>query len=101
MDRGINTFAMHSGLTEEDFGWGSPNFHKMVSWHAERTLSIAVSGPEPVLERSVTPWAHVCLQGREKIQLIYKFTKMGFDILVADVDTVWWVSFLPTQHLSE
>jgi hypothetical protein len=30
VDRGINTFAMHSGLTEDDFGWGSPNFHKMV-----------------------------------------------------------------------
>lgn len=29
------------------------------------------------------------MQGREKIQLIYTFTKMGFDILVADVDTVW------------
>lgn len=29
-------------------------------------------------------------QGREKIQLIYTFTKMGFDILVADVDTVWY-----------
>jgi hypothetical protein len=27
---GINTFSMNSGLTENDFGWGSANFHKMV-----------------------------------------------------------------------
>ncbi|EIE21596.1 hypothetical protein COCSUDRAFT_17381, partial [Coccomyxa subellipsoidea C-169] len=56
VDRGVHTFAMRSGLSEDDFGWGSASFHKM---------------------------------GREKIQLIYTFTKMGFDILVADVDTVW------------
>eukprot|EP00884_Botryococcus_braunii_P011901 jgi/Botrbrau1/20711/Bobra.0058s0040.1 len=29
VDRGINTFAMASGLSLEDFGWGSPTFHKM------------------------------------------------------------------------
>jgi Nucleotide-diphospho-sugar transferase len=29
------------------------------------------------------------LQGREKINLIYRFTSMGFNILVSDVDTVW------------
>jgi hypothetical protein len=28
--RGINTFSMQSGLSESDFGWGSPTFHKMV-----------------------------------------------------------------------
>lgn len=27
---GVNTFSMNSGLTENDFGWGSANFHKMV-----------------------------------------------------------------------
>ena len=27
---GINTFAMRSGLSRDDFGWGSPQFHKMV-----------------------------------------------------------------------
>ena len=27
---GVNTFSMNSGLTTEDFGWGSKNFHKMV-----------------------------------------------------------------------
>ncbi|CAK0784493.1 hypothetical protein CVIRNUC_007697 [Coccomyxa viridis] len=27
--RRISTFAMHSGLSEDDFGWGSPTFHKM------------------------------------------------------------------------
>ena len=27
---GINTFFMDSGLTTEDFGWGSKEFHKMV-----------------------------------------------------------------------
>lgn len=29
------------------------------------------------------------VQGREKIELIYTFTEMGFDILVSDVDCVW------------
>ena len=29
--RRISTFAMHSGLSEDDFGWGSPTFHKMVT----------------------------------------------------------------------
>jgi len=27
--RGVNTFSMQSGLSENDFGWGSPTFHKM------------------------------------------------------------------------
>ncbi len=27
---GVHTFSMNSGLTTEDFGWGSKNFHKMV-----------------------------------------------------------------------
>lgn len=27
---GMPCFAMQSGLTHEDFGWGSKNFHKMV-----------------------------------------------------------------------
>lgn len=27
---GIPCFAMQSGLTPEDFGWGSPQFHAMV-----------------------------------------------------------------------
>ena len=27
---GVPTFSMNSGLTTEDFGWGSKNFHKMV-----------------------------------------------------------------------
>ena len=27
--RGITAFSMQSGLTTEDFGWGSSNFHKM------------------------------------------------------------------------
>jgi len=29
VDDDIPTFAMQSGLTVNDFGWGSPNFHKM------------------------------------------------------------------------
>ena len=28
--RNINTFAMNSGLSQDDFGWGSASFHKMV-----------------------------------------------------------------------
>jgi hypothetical protein len=36
-----------------------------------------------------------CLQGREKINLIYSFTKMGFDVLLSDVDTVWLRNPLP------
>lgn len=30
VDRGVHTFAMRSGLSEDDFGWGSASFHKMV-----------------------------------------------------------------------
>lgn len=54
--RGVPTFSMSSGLSLDDFGWGTPTFHKM---------------------------------GREKINLIYTFTKLGFDVLLSDVDTVW------------
>lgn len=35
------------------------------------------------------------LQGREKINLIFTFTKMGYDILVSDVDTVWLRNPIP------
>jgi hypothetical protein len=35
------------------------------------------------------------VQGREKINLVYLFTKMGFSILVSDVDTVWMRNPLP------
>ena len=58
----VPTFAMQSGMTTQDFGWGTQNFHKM---------------------------------GRKKIELIYLFTKMGFDILVSDVDTVWMKNPMP------
>ena len=58
----VPTFAMQSGMTTQDFGWGTANFHKM---------------------------------GRKKIELIHLFTKMGFDILVSDVDTVWMKNPMP------
>ena len=35
------------------------------------------------------------LQGREKIALIKRFTAMGFNILVSDIDTVWLRDPLP------
>ena len=35
------------------------------------------------------------LQGREKIALIKRFTAMGFNILVSDIDTVWLQDPLP------
>lgn len=53
---------MQSGLTVNDFGWGTATFHKM---------------------------------GRQKIGLIHDFVKMGFDIMVSDVDTVWMRDPLP------
>ena len=53
---------MQSGMITTDFGWGTPNFHKM---------------------------------GRKKIELIYLFTQMGFDILVSDVDTAWLRNPMP------
>ena len=34
-------------------------------------------------------------QGREKINLVYLFTKMGYTILVSYVDTVWMQNPLP------
>lgn len=30
VNRGVNCFGMQSGLSTEDFGWGSKQFHKMV-----------------------------------------------------------------------
>lgn len=35
VDCGVPTFAMHSGLSTEDLGWGSTAFHKMVSSASE------------------------------------------------------------------
>ena len=35
------------------------------------------------------------MQGREKINLIYSFTKLGFDVLISDVDTVWLRNPIP------
>lgn len=29
IDQQVNTFSMRSGLTENDFGWGTPTFAKM------------------------------------------------------------------------
>ncbi|EFN51848.1 hypothetical protein CHLNCDRAFT_37217 [Chlorella variabilis] len=40
-----------------------------------------------------TPTFHK--MGREKINLIYSFTKMGYDVLISDVDTVWLRNPLP------
>ncbi|KAK9813171.1 hypothetical protein WJX72_010080 [[Myrmecia] bisecta] len=62
VEKGVHAFGMQSGLSLDDFGWGSKTFHKM---------------------------------GREKIRLIHTFNKMGFDILVSDVDTVWLQDPLP------
>ncbi|KAL4439682.1 hypothetical protein ABPG75_002683 [Micractinium tetrahymenae] len=62
VEREVPAFSMSSGLTLEDFGWGTPTFHRM---------------------------------GREKIHLIHSFTKMGFDVLISDVDTVWLRNPLP------
>lgn len=58
--RGINCFSMDTGLTKNDFGWGSASFHRM---------------------------------GREKVQLVEIFTRMGFNMLISDVDTVWLRDF--------
>jgi hypothetical protein len=33
--------------------------------------------------------------GREKINLIYTFTKWGFDVIISDVDTVWMKDPIP------
>ena len=43
-------FAMASGLTQEDFGWGSPTFHKMVS---PRRLSLVLKMLKQVLSLSL------------------------------------------------
>ena len=40
VDRGIPAFAMSSGLTTADFGWGSPTFHKMVGARALLALTV-------------------------------------------------------------
>ena len=43
----------------------------------------------------VSQLALPALQGREKIALIKRFTAMGFNILVSDIDTVWLRDPLP------
>ena len=100
--RRISTFAMHSGLSEDDFGWGSPTFHKMVMQLSPcpepaclnhhlmlRPRSCALCRPQSCETRSAEVSGVRPVQGREKIHLIETFTDMGFDILVSDVDTVW------------
>jgi arabinosyltransferase len=39
---GIPCFAMQSGLTDKDFGWGSKNFHAMVRFAARQHNFVAV-----------------------------------------------------------
>ena len=43
VERGVPTFAMRSGLSTEDLGWGSTAFHKMV-----RSVSEAGTGMSSV-----------------------------------------------------
>jgi Nucleotide-diphospho-sugar transferase len=57
-----------------------------------RPCRISTSG---VLSDLVPSWHGLVSQGREKINLIHAFTKMGFTILVSDVDTVWMQNPLP------
>lgn len=33
--REVPAFSMSSGLTLDDFGWGTPTFHKMVGWPSD------------------------------------------------------------------
>ena len=35
----VPTFSMSSGLTLDDFGWGSPTFHKMVRLYCRRAAA--------------------------------------------------------------
>lgn len=127
VEKKVPTFSMSSGLTLDDFGWGTPTFHKMVRppaagpcllWLAAcpllatakaaepccnkprialRNLLASVLGragrrstsstPSPVHFQPATPTKpralRACAQGREKINLIYSFTKMGFDVLIS------------------
>ena len=103
---GVHTFSMNSGLTTEDFGWGSKNFHKMVcaprvGLHCShlfvmiRSCITAMACMEPQCIWACLSSGLVGAQGREKINLVYQFTKMGFSILVSDVDTVWMRNPLP------
>ena len=36
----VPTFSMSSGLTLDDFGWGSPTFHKMVRLYCRRIAAV-------------------------------------------------------------
>jgi hypothetical protein len=36
----VPTFSMSSGLTLDDFGWGSPTFHKMVRLYCRCTATV-------------------------------------------------------------
>lgn len=32
VEKGVSTWRMNTGITKNDLGWGSPNFHKMGRW---------------------------------------------------------------------
>lgn len=101
----VPTFSMSSGLTLDDFGWGSPTFHKMGREKVGRlrtaSAQCASIQQSMAVQRGVHAgggmsaphccWRCLLLQ----INLIYSFTKMGFDVLISDVDTVWLRDPLP------
>lgn len=53
---GIPTFAMASGLTTEDFGWGSPNFHKMGRKKIDLIRQFTVMGYDILVSDVDTVW---------------------------------------------
>lgn len=71
----VPTWAMQSGLTTNDFGWGSPTFHKMGRSKIQLIFDFV---------------SMVRNQGRVALalSLIAAFSQ-GFDVFVSDVDTVW------------
>lgn len=60
---GVPTFAMSSGLTTGDFGWGSPTFHKMgrekinlIATFTQMGFTILVSDVDTVWLRDPIPY---------------------------------------------
>jgi hypothetical protein len=58
---GMPCFAMQSGLTHKDFGWGSKNFHKMVRCCGPERQLLVLHGATPKQSNAIWPTKAACV----------------------------------------
>ena len=80
----VPTWSMQSGLTVNDFGWGTATFHKM--GRSKIDLIYKFVSMVPALCRAA-------LSSARRLTRVPR--SQGFDILVSDVDTVWMRNPVP------